>query len=319
MIRPLPALAALMTLVALALYITSLASSRWLHSAEPNSMISDGIFQSCHDRPDVGLKDCAFIGNDCTSDFAQPIGEYRVTAQCNELRAVRAFAVIATIFTGLALACMYLTSFTSVPFYPLRNASVGLSLIAGICGLIAWAIYLDLSRHDEYDNWRYGYGFGMLTGAWVLNWLCTLLTASPWPYSGREYRYDGRGRLVNETTTTGHAVTTETTTHHGGMRSAAAGGGMMAGINRFFGIHDSKPYGTMRRDEESSLAERWHPSGPRPASYRSHTADPMTTVQSSSHHDYPATTTTTQTTHLEPMSNPMSTHPSHGTVHVPVR
>ena len=119
---------------------------------------------------------------------------FTVTDQCNAWRAVRAFLVLAILASALAFLVLYLASFTKLRYAPLRAPGFLLSFLAGLFGLIAWAIFISVSRsntaytpHAAYNDWTYGWSFALLTAAWPLQWLCILFAAIPFPYHPSAY------------------------------------------------------------------------------------------------------------------------------------
>ena len=165
--RPFPLLATLLSALALAFYVVATSSSSWSISTDESITHSFGAFESCI-RQCSGVDDCRHINNDCSADFASAdVDIVSGGGGCALLRTVRAFLIIAIILTAAALLANYFASFNSAPFIVPRNYATLFALAAAVSGLIAWAAFLaEASRRDDY---RYGWAFGLLTAAWILN------------------------------------------------------------------------------------------------------------------------------------------------------
>ena len=88
------------------------------------------------------------MNNDCSASISDPVSDYSVTQSCDSWRAVRGFLVLAIITSALALLAIYLATFSKLPYLPLRAPALLLSFIAGLFGLVAWAIFLSISRDN---------------------------------------------------------------------------------------------------------------------------------------------------------------------------
>ena len=114
MVRPFPFLAALLMLLSLAFFIIAASTAHWLVSYQPNVQDYEGVYNACWRQHDVGLDECRHVNNDCSADFSPPVDSFKLTDRCNELRAVRAFVVLAIMAAGLSFLALYLLSFTKV-------------------------------------------------------------------------------------------------------------------------------------------------------------------------------------------------------------
>ena len=128
MVRPFPFLATCLMLLALAFYIIAASTAHWLVSYQPNVQVYEGVYNACWRQHDVGLDECRHVNNDCTAAFSPPVDSFTLTDSCNELRAVRAFLVLAIIFSGLAVVALYLLSFTKVDLRSHQQRSCTASL-----------------------------------------------------------------------------------------------------------------------------------------------------------------------------------------------
>ena len=153
--------------------------------------------------------------------------------------------------SALAFLSLYLASFVKLPFRPLRPPALALSFLAGLFGLIAWAIFISVSRsntgyNDRYawDDWQYGFSFALLTAAWPLSWLSLLFAAIPFPY--HPHAYD-RSRYLPEASDEQREAERQRALREGGV-GAGAGEGLGAGLWRMFGMTPEKRQG---------YAERW--------------------------------------------------------------
>ena len=121
MVRPFPFLATCLMLLALAFLIIAASTAHWLVSYQSNVQEYEGVYNACWRQHDVGIDECRHVNNDCTADFSSPVDSFTLTDSCNELRAVRAFVVLAIIFAGLAVVALYLLSFTKVSRHSSRT------------------------------------------------------------------------------------------------------------------------------------------------------------------------------------------------------
>ena len=151
--------------------------------------------------------------------------------------------MLAILTSALAFLALYLSSFTKLRYPPLRPWALLLSFLAGLFGLIAWAIFISLSRsntastpHTLIDDWVYGFSFALLTAAWPLQWLCMLFAAIPFPYAPSAY---DRARYQPEATTEEREAERQ---------RALREGGVGAGLWSLLGVSPDKRRG---------YAERW--------------------------------------------------------------
>ena len=193
------------------------------------------------------------MNNDCTADFSDPVGSFSVTDRCSSWRAVRAFLVLAILASALAFLCLYLASFMKLPYRPLRRPALVLSFLAGLFGLIAWAVFISASRDTAgyndryaYDSWDFGFSFALLTAAWPLTWLSLLFAAIPFPY--HPYAYD-RSRYMPEATEEQREAERQRALREGGVATGAGTeAGVGAGLWRMLGLTPDKRQG---------YAEKW--------------------------------------------------------------
>ena len=177
------------------------------------------------------------------------MGSFSVTDRCSSWRAVRAFVVLAIIASALALLCLYLASFMKLPFRPLRPPALALSFLAGLFGLIAWAVFISASRdttgyNDRYafDDWTYGFSFALLTAAWPLMWLSLLFAAIPFPY--HPHAYDRSRYMGSEATEELREAERRRALREGGLGTGAgAEAGVGAGLWRMLGLTPEKRQG----------------------------------------------------------------------------
>ena len=94
------------------------------------------------------------------------------------------------------------------------------------------------------SNWQYGYGFGLLTAAWVLNWVSLPFAAMPFPFLPSAY---DRTRFLPSTAAYGEGEEAERQREADRQR-ALSEGGVTAGLWRLFGVTHEKRRG---------YAERW--------------------------------------------------------------
>jgi len=188
MIRPFPLLATIISLIALGFYIAALSSSSWLVENNSIRQLRVGAFYSCFQSKSTSYAECSYVDNDCMASFgALGGGSMSISNNCTELRVVKAFIVIATIFTGLAVLNQYLSCFTRIPFISMRLPSAGLSVLAGIFGVIGWAVFIAIANSSLYTHSVYSWAFGLVTAAWILNFISSIFSLIPFPMSPYEY------------------------------------------------------------------------------------------------------------------------------------
>lgn len=145
--RPFPLLATLLSVAALILYIVSVSSCHWLGYTAPNTQTYIGPFRACTKQTSAGIDEDSYVSNGCDAEFSNPVGTVSMTDKCADYRAVRAFLIMGIIFTAIAFLCYYLASFERIPIIVPRTHGIIWSLLAGLCGLIAWAIFIHVANY----------------------------------------------------------------------------------------------------------------------------------------------------------------------------
>jgi len=137
---------------------------------DPNLSTQVGPFRACW-RVDMGaqgsLSDCEDVNSHCA--FIKGDGETTVpvAGNCDEFNAARAFQVISgLIFAVLALMFQLFVVCKPIRAAPravfiLRRGSAVLGMLAGACGLISMALWLNLADNESTSL---GDGFWMLMG-----------------------------------------------------------------------------------------------------------------------------------------------------------
>jgi len=127
----------------------ALGINDWSH----NGYYQVGLWQSCDSGGNhCGSINCGSGGNsglDCSGWF----------------KAVRAFAIMAVVFSLLALI---VGCFMFYSTYQRRHVTSVLSFWAGVCALVAWAIWVGKNSSDTF-----GAGVGLEIAAWLLAWIAS--------------------------------------------------------------------------------------------------------------------------------------------------
>ena len=89
---------------------------------------------------------------------------------CDKFNAARILLLASIILTGLALLVQLFVSL-HIALTATLPLSFGLSLLGGLCGLVAMALFVALGDGEEgvvSEHTRLGVSFALLTAGWVL-------------------------------------------------------------------------------------------------------------------------------------------------------
>ncbi len=95
---------------------------------------------------------------------------------CDKFRTVKSLGVIATLVCGGASIFMVvlalMSSCRSVPYIV---AFLGIT-VAGVAGMIASSMYIDLARYDvDHNGFKFNFSMGFFLAGWILNALTTVI------------------------------------------------------------------------------------------------------------------------------------------------
>jgi len=161
------------------LYVISTGSSQYVRndtvgSTSPSRrMDSTGMFWICYKETDKGNEVCNFIPQDCVPDT------YSAFANCDTFNAIRAFNILALLFTGFKLipqlvyACLpdnhpkKAVEYARSKRYA-RYTAAAFGFVAGTFGMISMACGLDY--YDQHGTPVYGFSFWLQVVAWLVSY-----------------------------------------------------------------------------------------------------------------------------------------------------
>lgn len=104
-----------------------------------------------------------------------------VSADCNKIRVVRAFTVMALIMTAISFIPAWL-GYNSRSDIIYRGISFLCNIAAAAFGIIAWAVFLSVPQVGlPGGEWSYSWAMGLMIGAWLLNIGIILSSVLPYP------------------------------------------------------------------------------------------------------------------------------------------
>jgi hypothetical protein len=165
--RPWPGLAAGLLLLSLALFIVSIASSRWLENQATGRQMYVGPFEACARDYKANLDECRRFDDGCNADFNAPIGLTSM-GNCDELRTTRAFLILGLCFAAFGFLWSWLAYHAFHNDLMYRAPAILASLLSMLFGLIGWAVWVAMARRDFTGDWNYGWATGLGLGAWLL-------------------------------------------------------------------------------------------------------------------------------------------------------
>jgi hypothetical protein len=154
-------LTAVILFIAFICAIVALAVPQWTKSSDGNSYY--GLWATCGSLG--GTTICNDITDDILTSYCASQYSDDATGCENSFKAVRAFAVLAFIFSFFALvACMAAFFAGKAP----AIAPAALAVIAGACAMLSFAIWVGKFKLNSGFEYGAGVAFAIIT--WLLEW-----------------------------------------------------------------------------------------------------------------------------------------------------